>query len=323
MGYHKLLILTEAGEGIGLGHINRCMAISEVAITKGFECEILLDIKGNSLPVTGNFKLVHWLSDLIILKKYTHFDIVLIDSYLLNTEGEAYIKNLFPKIVFLDDYNRMTFLADLVINPNVCFGLIDYSNQKKVIGGKNYVILRKEFRNYNTEFKSGGNKILVTIGGTDFRNILTKISENLISSGHKDVTVICPDKRDLTKLRHLRNELQIKNFLTASEMITEYNKASIVISACGSTLNELASMGKSTVGICLDIDQEPVQHFYFKEGLLLTKINWDDHNIENKIIKNVNHFLSEIDHKKYFDNAVSLINKNGVENIVNKIFSIN
>jgi spore coat polysaccharide biosynthesis predicted glycosyltransferase SpsG len=284
---------------------------------------LLLDKKGNSLPVTGNFKLVHWLSNSRILKTYTHFNIVLIDSYLLNKEEEAFIKNLFSKTVFLDDYNRMTFLADLVINPNVCFGLIDYSNQKKVIGGKNYVILRKEFRNYNTEFNSGDNKILVTIGGTDFRNILADICEKVISAGFDDITVICPDKRDLIKLGHLRQDLQIKEFLSASEMITEYNKASIVISGCGSTLNELASMGKFTVGICLDVDQEPVQNFYLKEGLLLTKICWDDENMEDKILSNINLLLNNTDHKRYFEKAVSLINKKGVENIVSQIFSIN
>ena len=298
------------------------MAIAEVALQKGFECEILLDKKGDSLPISGSFKLKKWLTDSTILQSYTHFDVVLIDSYLLDNDGEAYIKKLFSKTVFLDDYNRMTFLADLVINPNVCFGLIDYSNQKQVVGGKEYIILRKEFRDYKPEFKSGGKKILITIGGTDYRNIIAKISEHLISAGFKDITVICPDKCDLPKISHLKNHLQIKEFLTADEMLIEYNKASLVISACGSTLNELASIGKFTVGICLDIDQEPIQHFYLKEGLLLNKIDWDDNYMGDKILDNVKLFFSEIDNKVYFDKVVSLINKNGVNNILNQIFQL-
>ena len=93
----------------------------------------------------------------------------------------------------------------------------------------------------------------------------------------------------------------------------------IIVSGCGQTLHELALLGKPTVGICLDIDQEPNRDFYFKNGFLAAKINWTDENFEKNILTEIEG-LKNIDKRKTIAKiAPDLINKNGVYNIIDLI----
>lgn len=318
---NKLLILTEAGGEIGLGHYIRCSAIQESIIDAGGKCTLILDLQGK-LNLSINGIVFPWLTDSSILNNFEHFDTVLIDSYLLTYDGYKNLKQWFKKIIVFDDYNRIIYPADLLINPNIYFERSQYKNQSAYcIGGNNYVILRKPFREFEPVFNENQtDSLLITVGGKDTRNLLEVLCEIGLSLGFRNITAICPDDLDRSKIENISKYIQVKGLLSAEEILVEYSKASVVISASGSTLHELARMGKPTVGICIAIDQEKNQEFYFKNGFLHQRIQWNDNDFSDKVKSSLNTFKRGSYGREYFMNATKLVGKSGADNIISKIF---
>lgn len=319
----KILILTEAGDKIGFGHYTRCSAIQNSLKLRGLDCKMILNLVGtHSLPIDGFF--FDWLNSRSKLKFFLDqgYTKVLIDSYLANSDDYRWLRNTFQKSFSIDDYNRITYATDLVINPNV-FGLnLDYLNQNMatIYGGKDYVILREVFRNGSfPKLKEKIRKVVITVGGSDYRNLIPRLVPIVQSSlPTVKVSVVAGNPTLQGRLQMLFKKVDILGLLTAQEMYDVFYDADIVISGCGQTLHELASMGKPTIGICLDIDQEPNQEFYYQVGFLKEKIQFDDLNPINELLTQLT--LIE-ERKKLQEIGLKAINKNGVEKISKLLLS--
>lgn len=323
MKLNKLLILTEAGQGIGYGHFTRCSAILEHAIEKNLDCKMIVDWAGENIinELGINFPWVENLEK--ITSQFIEYNIILIDSYKLSEDGFKYLKLFFEKVIVIDDYNRITYIADILINPNVYFGEIDYYNQSaKCYGGEEFVILRKQFRTINKDnFILIGNKLLVTIGGSDTKNILPNICKALFSYKNFIVTVICPEKKLKNNLYNQFPSFIFKEYLTSDEMYNELNESDIVISGCGQTLHELASMDKKTIGIELGDDQKMNQIYYYNKGFLPNLIHYNDFNFFQKISDAFNIINNRNTNHTNFESKRTIITKNGINNILELIFS--
>jgi len=314
----KILILTEAGKNIGLGHYTRCYALCDAIEANGNEACMMVFLNDFDIE---NDKLIkaNWLQNLQQALAYKDCEAVIVDSYLAQENVYSKLHSAFKKVIAIDDYNRLQYRATALINPNVFFNDIDYSNQTiKCIGGKNYIILRKEFRQQPKEafIKNDIEEILVTIGGTDFRNILPSIAKACLQMQVQKITIIASEKNDLDKEDKRISILPLQNALGIYHLM---QKADLVISACGQTLHELASLGKPTIGICLDIDQQPNQKFYFDKGFLPTQISWNDEDLLNKIQTAIILYQPSEKRKFIASKTPSLINIFGVNNIVSAI----
>jgi UDP-2,4-diacetamido-2,4,6-trideoxy-beta-L-altropyranose hydrolase len=313
-----MLILTEAGKNIGLGHYTRCSALHDAIEANGDKAYMMVFLNDFEIE---NDKIIkaNWLQDLQQALAYKDCDTVIVDSYLAKEDVYPKLHATFKKVIAIDDYNRLQYKATALINPNVFFDDIDYTNQTiKCIGGKNYVILRKEFRQQPKEvfIKNNIEEILVTIGGTDFRNILPLIAKVCLQRQAKKITVIVSEEIDLNIEDKRVSILPLQN---ATSIYRLMQKADLVISGCGQTLHELASLGKPTIGICLDIDQQPNQKFYFEKGFLPAIINWNDEGLVNKIQTAISLYQPIKKRKFLSSNAPSLIDRFGVNNIVSAI----
>lgn len=314
----SVLILTEAGKTIGLGHYTRCLALYDTIKVNGNEVNMMVYLNQFEINNTSLIK-KNWLENLSEVLPYKNSDIVVIDSYLASASVYSYLSTIFKKVVAIDDYNRISYPANLLINPNVFFSNMNYTNQvAKCLGGKEFVILRSEFRDNNQLpiINNTIEEVLVTIGGSDFRNILPTILNICLKMSFKKVTVIAPET---IKFSQKSEKLSILPLQNAANMSKLMQQADIVIAACGQTLHELASLGKPTVGICLDIDQIPNQKYYLKENFLATPISWNDTDFVEKI-QNAIELLSPFERRqKIAINAPLLININGVNNIITAI----
>jgi UDP-2,4-diacetamido-2,4,6-trideoxy-beta-L-altropyranose hydrolase len=312
---YKLTILTESGKDIGFGHYTRCTALFLCLIKHGFNVRFYVYEKEyyNNDSFIISFD---WLNKNDQIFPRSKDEKVLIDSYLADINIFLKLKEKFETLIIIDDYNRIKYPADYIINPNVfCFNL-DYSNQKaKIIGGKEYVILRSEF--INAPFVKFHEKdelnLLVTIGGSDFRNLLPTLI-SILKNIEINITIIAPEGN----LESTQNII-ILGKQSSEQMVCEIQKADIVISACGQTLHELVALGKSTIGICLDIDQVPNQNYYFDNFFLRDKIFWNDLDLKNKILNQINYFNNIDNRLEVIDISSNLINKNGVLKIVESI----
>lgn len=309
----KLLILTEAGDKIGFGHYTRCSAIKDCIQDKGVEALMVLFTQGN-IKYEDALSL-DWMNDFNSLEKLSHeYSTVLIDSYLSSGGVIERIKQLFERVIVIDDYNRIPYKADLIVNPNVFFEEIDYGNQQApVYGGENFVILRKSFREHEatTERPQFINNVLITFGGSDFRNLNLPLLKFLVANfPHINFSAVVIEDTAREQIKQELPNVQLMGKLTEEQIYEQFLKADLVVSACGQTLHELASMNKRVIGICLDHDQEPNQNFYYKRGFLSQIIKWDDKDIFEKIKKAFSLTSQPFD-----------LSKDGVENIIRLIFS--
>lgn len=319
----KLLILTEAGDGIGFGHYTRCSAIRNAALNLNIDCLTVVNWIGEQLFPEENMA-VSWIDDLeTVTNRFHDYDTVIIDSYKLPVEGYQFLKPHFDKLIVIDDYNRISYPADLLINPNVYFNEMDYSNQSaQCYGGEEYIILRDDFRNYkhNSE-KRLGNKLLITLGGSDFNNLLPIICEAIQHFKSFHVTVICPEKEKTNILSKKFPHFIFKGSLSSLEMFEEFLVSDIVISGCGQTLHELASLGKPTIGIRVGDDQLLNQAFYFKKGFLSHLISHDDIDIHQQLGDAVKFIDNAAFRKIISAHSRNFIRTNGIDNIISLLFS--
>lgn len=316
---NNVTILTEAGKTIGFGHYTRCLALYH-ALTKAGNQVRFIVYENEYVINDPNIESLNWLNSIDSLTSISINEIAIVDSYLADESIYSLLSERYHKVVAIDDYNRINYPADFVINPNVFFEDIDYSNQKAIcIGGKDYVILRPEFKEIKPKVyvDKALKNILITIGGSDFRNLLPKVISICEQLNGMDIIVIDPEN----KVGNLEN-IKVLPIQTAAQMTQIMQSADVVISACGQTLHELVALQKPTIGICLDIDQIPNQNYYVRHGFLMTAIQWNDENIEEKITEQINNYSLSVNRKSVVEVCKSLISKNGVEEIAKYINTI-
>lgn len=317
----RILILTEAGKNIGFGHLSRCIALRDELVSRG----ALVDLVSNTVELTLDNPYViqgDWLAEERLFFARQGFDVVIVDSYLASCETFKTIRNVFPKTVVIDDYNRLKYPVDLIVNPNVFFEGLDYSNQSaSCIGGEDFVILRTIFRGLvkQNELVNDLRHVLITLGGSDFRGLLPVLTNLLLKSDLDTIKVIAPD--GMTGSFN-DSRLEIVGKQDDIEMHRLINEADFVISACGQSLHELASQGSMVVGICLDIDQEPNQQFYLDRGFLSTKIYWNSINLEQELSSSIEFLKDSKEQIRVRILGPNLINKEGVTNLSKEILNL-
>lgn len=305
---NRITILTEVGKNIGFGHYTRCSSLQSSLIKIGFQVRFIVYSKSYTFDDSGILEF-NWINSIDDVSPIDSTDIAVVDSYLAKKETYKKLKDKFKIVIAIDDFNRIYYPVDIIINPNVFFENIDYSNQTaQVLGGKEYVILRPEFSQADISYSNKNNlkNILITIGGSDFRNLLPKlisISDKVVNS---NITIIDPEN----KLKNT-NDVRVLPKQSAVQMAHQIQQADLVISACGQTLHELVALNKVCIGICLDIDQIPNQLFYFNSGYLYQKLNWDDLNLLTNILDQIEYYSNSSNRKRIFRLCKTLISKNG------------
>lgn len=312
------LILTEAGNQIGLGHYKRCCSLKQEILKQNKSCELILYYKGKlNLEIESDIVLDWKTEKNLLIKKAKKIKTVIIDSYLALKSFYEFCITTFHSVVVIDDYDRIEYgPIDLLLNPNPYFDNFSYHNQKakKIKGGKDYVIISPPFQNLHLEklpINFDTNKIVVFLGGSDYRNLLPIVLSSLNELKENNIDVIVGNIEDKQKIEKEFISLDVRVNLSSEEMFSTFNSARLVISGCGQTLHELAVMCKPTLGICIDIDQGLNQKFYMDNGFLKTKISYETiGNIKQEIKKTL---------KSSAKIEKSVISNNGVRNILSII----
>jgi spore coat polysaccharide biosynthesis predicted glycosyltransferase SpsG len=283
-----ILLLTEAGANIGLGHVMRCVAIAASFRANGHHTDILVDVSGSMPELIAPDVVAHpWRRNPVQLPNTLHgVDQVVIDSYLADVPLYATIAQHATFSVAIDDFDRIVYPVDLVINPNPFALQMDYGGQhSEVIGGNDFVILRPEFLPYRNAFEIDGlcSDLFVTVGGNDYRDLLSRLVPALAERDYQ-LRVVAGDRTDALRTRCAGHEhLQLFDHLTASEMAQQMIRADAAISAAGQTLHELSFLGIPTLGICVDGDQDRNIAAYARTGFLPRSIYWNQDDLIDTI----------------------------------------
>lgn len=315
----ELLILTEAGGVAGYGHLMRCSAIADA----WKNAKILVNELG-SFPSRDKLITHSWLinphSILGFINKST---VLLIDSYRANYDIYSEVKSFGNKLAVIDDYNRIDYPCDLLINPGILSP--EYKECKAdILCGPEYIIIRQEVKStipkeyINDELKD----VFVMLGGADHSEFLSIILDILLKYNFTINVVVGNDERaEALSLIYNRDSLKLYGRLEASAVAELMRESDLAISAGGQALNELSYLGVPTIAIQTGIDQEFNMKGFVKEGFLLEYLRSIDTDIVPNIEKLIKEYSGKEKRSMVSNLGKKLVDGNGVARIVESIQS--
>lgn len=168
----QAIIFTEAGNGFGLGHLSRALALKDYLNIVGFDVSIYN--RGNF--ISDDCIYLEWL-DLNIDHLLENKPLVIVDSYYANLTFCNYIVSKSRICVFFDDFNRMIYPKDsIIINPALNAKRLYNNIENETYMGIEYTFLRDCFRKKEGKtIRKNIYKVLITLGGNDLENNTQKI----------------------------------------------------------------------------------------------------------------------------------------------------
>lgn len=260
-----IAIRADGNATLGMGHIMRCMSIATAVEAlggacifftaqeqtaqfireKGFVCEVLYtDYREMESEITRLQE---------VAEKYNP-NLWLVDSYQITADYLQGLRRMCP-VFYLDDTAEVVYEADGLINYNIYGEELGYRERcpknMTLLLGAAYAPVKKEFVNTPYEVREEATNILITMGGSDALNISGQLAIRLLEEIPETInlTLICGRfNPHLQALQALQNSnLRVRMLVDVPDMWNQFAEADVVVSAAGSTMYELGSMGIPTV----------------------------------------------------------------------------
>lgn len=149
-----IIFRVDGDNRIGLGHISRCIALSEM-LNRHFSISFIVSNPSESIAKLASSygRLIRLVGD-NIEDEYKALnailsveDICVLDGYHFGEEYQRFVKTRVRKVVIIDDLADKHYFADLIINAGSSSIRKSYSvsAHTKVLSGFDYVLLRPEF----------------------------------------------------------------------------------------------------------------------------------------------------------------------------------
>ena len=182
-----------------------------------------------------------------------------VDGYQFSASYQQALVDHGAKVLYFDDYFHLgQYPAHITVNQNSYATEKDYKSlgNGKFLLGRDYAVLRREFRNTPLKWKSHASEhqqILLTLGGADPSNLTSKIISALknISRQSKIQTVLGSASPHLKSVKELASgNSQIEVLTDVQNMVPLMLAADLALVSGGTTCWELAYLGvPSLVGI--------------------------------------------------------------------------
>ena len=307
------VILTEAGGTVGYGHLMRCLAIANVT-----DAELYVHADGD-YPKKNCSKEYNWRTYLDgLIDSHPASSSILVDSYLADRKIYERLSQYFNYVSVLDDYNRLEYPVDLIINPGI--KLPDYSSQvAKVVGGNKYIILRKEIVQQQKKYDYHHyQNVLVTFGGCDNGNLYDWLVPLLGNHPFSLITVVTGNDENGSLLATKYNSSLIKwcGQVDAQHMGELMYQADICISAGGQTLHELAYIGVPSICIKTGEDQKNNIEGYIKAGFIQESLSLKTIDLSQRVQHLLNVCGNAALRKLIAKNGKAIVDGKGVGRIV-------
>jgi spore coat polysaccharide biosynthesis protein SpsF len=252
-----IIIWTEGGKEIGLGHLSRCMTIAQQIKKK---CSDVLFFINDDPSIVNRVSKEGFDYEIASLNKIDlpvtitgNTDVVLIDTKKPIVELVKHLKASGHRVILVDNVTHARLKADIALYPTAIFEKsLNWDDFKgKVFYGADYVLISESFilerqKAKDLKFQSPY-QVLVTMGGADPNHLTYKVVSSLLE--FKELinlkVVVGPaflhdDRLDKIEKRKYSNIEFIRNVKDMSSLMAESH---IAITAVGITIFELAYMG--------------------------------------------------------------------------------
>lgn len=258
-------IRADGNAALGMGHLMRCISIAaalekqgarcifftageqagELLREKGFPCEVLdTDYRDMEAELPGLKKM----AESYDLKLW------LVDSYQITQSYVQVLRKSCP-VIYLDDVGEQIYEADGLMNYNIYGDRLGYEARcpahMRLFLGTDYVPVKEEFVTTPYTVREEVQNVLITMGGSDTLNITGQLSQSLLQRLPKEIglTLICgrfnPHLQELMQLQESTHRVRV--LVDVADMWNRLAQADLAVSAAGSTMYELSTMGVPTV----------------------------------------------------------------------------
>jgi len=288
MPERHILFRADAGPGIGLGHLQRCLSLaaglqrlgargvflSNVDATvqnqvaeSGFHAERLDGVEPGS---SGDLN-----QTLATLARY-RCDTVVVDSYDVEADylGRLRAAGLF--VVAIDDLARYPFPCQLVVNGGAYSPQLPY---RALVGdttfllGPKYALLRHEFWNVPARtVRDAARSVLITLGGGDPHDLMPGLLSLLdgLRAEFTMTAIVGPFFENYAAVEHTaRGCRRLVRLVDAPGSVRDLMlEADLAVSAGEQTLYELAAAGTPTIAVEVAKNQAPNLKALAADGVL-------------------------------------------------------
>jgi len=283
----RVLFRVDAGSGIGLGHLVRCLALAHALQQLGLECSFFTSSKvearvqshGGIFTPLGAFKVggALDLEQTIGLAHQHNCRAVIVDSYDTDANYLARLRDEHFFVVMIDDLAAFPFPCQLVVNGSIyaqdkLYG--SASGDTEFLLGPQYILLRPEFWNIEPKpLREQVENILVLLGGFDPLDLMPRLLGALDTlKGPLRITAIVglffENRSEIEAVaRGMEHAIELEfNPPDVRDLILD---ADMAISAGGQTIHELLACGCPTVALPIAENQLPNVQAWAERGAVL------------------------------------------------------
>jgi UDP-2,4-diacetamido-2,4,6-trideoxy-beta-L-altropyranose hydrolase len=216
---------------------------------------------------------------------------IVVDGYHFTTPFFEYLKEAGLKTFLISDFAAPDLEVDMILNQNLWAKKEAYPYCTKQFLGVEYLLLRKEFFAYQQWQKiphQGSLRVMVTLGGTDPKNVTARIIDILekIKESELIVSLILGSGNtyleNIAMLIQQTSQHQYHLHHNISDMAKEMAQTDLAITAAGSTCWELAFMKVPALMLIVAQNQELVAKSMDEYGLGVS-LGWVDPGFEERL----------------------------------------
>ena len=315
----RLVFRADASQDIGSGHVMRCAAIAEDAISLGIECIFV-----------GRMEGVDWLARRVQGLGFSHvvqpdlylcenkFDSLIVDSYKIDQNDPFLSRSNWKNTIAIVDEATPICEMDMYIHPGFDSDWFK-GDSRKLLTGPMYIPFRKSIIKIEASGNARIRKIVVFGGGTDTYNFGFEIAKILSQLNTFDTAVFFSDKK--IEIKDLDNRFDVFDF--GQHLDDEITSSDLVLTTSGTSSLEIIARGLP-LGMACAVDNQNVNYRTLGEkdmaaqiGERISKGIWNfDIEALSKLINDLNY------RKSLIDNARGILDLNGSRRILNKILSM-
>lgn len=292
----KLYIRTDGSSSIGLGHLVRCIALAKMLVEIfdiHFACKQIPDSIIDEIRNAG-FSFMRLQNDEALLPVLSPEDLVVVDSYEIESDYQLAVKKIGCQLVSIDDLHEKPSYADLVLNHTPCVSPSEYDAKPytQFALGPDYALIRPAFLELAGKKKqqAQSGSVLICFGGSDSRN-LTRTALNVVS-GFKQFTKICVvtgaayrHQESLAAIVNEHENVIHYNDISAEDMAGQMLEASLcIVPASGILTEALTSGAKIISGMYVD-NQRFVFENYKKANAFISAEDFSEENLLSAVKK--------------------------------------
>ncbi len=262
-----LLVRCDVGPAYGVGHLMRCVALSEEYAARGFE--VVFSAEVDSVPFALDqlgSRGFRWVSppDSVdgLVEQARGADVVVIDSYALPRDAYAAVRRVRPTLAIVDGDPAQKD-GHVIVDQNIGAEADEWPLPEGTVrlAGLDYALMRDEIRASRTaRHRPLGSPVraFAFFGGTDAFGAAPVVTRAMVATG------VPFDLRVVGATEALREELsgitagtgqRVTAIEPTSELASEVTAADVVVSAAGTSSWELLCLRAACAFVCVAENQ--------------------------------------------------------------------